>query len=106
MGDKVKKFTNVYVKNLPEDVDDEQLTKLFEKYGVVTSAKVMQGDDGKMKGFGFVSFETAEGAEGCVNELNGNEELLVSYPTSSSPSTFYISIILFLTCYSTYSHVL
>jgi len=76
MGDKVKKFTNVYVKNLPEDVDDEQLTKLFEKYGVVTSAKVMQGDDGKMKGFGFVSFETAEGAEGCVNELNGNEELL------------------------------
>lgn len=76
MGDKVKKFTNVYVKNLPEDMDDEQLTEQFSKYGIVTSAKVMQGDDGKMKGFGFVSFETAEAAESCVGEMNGNETLV------------------------------
>jgi len=74
MGDKVKKFTNVYVKNLPDDMSDNQLNEMFSKYGVVTSAKVMQTDDGKVKGFGFVSFETAEAAESCVDEMNGNEQ--------------------------------
>jgi len=74
MGDKVKKFTNVYVKNLPEDMNDDQLNVMFSKYGMVTSAKVMQTDDGKVKGFGFVSFETADAAESCVEEMNGNEQ--------------------------------
>lgn len=75
LGDKVKKFTNVYVKNLPDDVDDEQLTELFSKYGSVMSAKVMTGEDGKVKGFGFVSFETSEAAEACVQDMNGSESL-------------------------------
>ncbi|XP_067928551.1 polyadenylate-binding protein 1-like [Watersipora subatra] len=75
MGDKVKKFTNVYVKNLPEEMNDEQLTELFTKYGTVVSAKVMTGEDGKVKGFGFVSFETADAAEECVTEMNGDETL-------------------------------
>lgn len=75
MGDKVKKFTNVYVKNLPEEFSDEKLQELFTQYGPVTSAKVMTGEDGKVKGFGFVSFETADAAEACVEDMNGNETL-------------------------------
>ena len=88
MGDKVKKFTNVYVKNLPEEMSDEQLTELFSKYGSVVSAKVMTGDDGKVKGFGFVSFETAEAAEDCVADMNGNESL-VSIRSSTHNSSRY-----------------
>lgn len=79
MGDKVKKFTNVYVKNLPEEMSDTQLTDAFTKYGTVVSAKVMTNEDGKVKGFGFVSFETAEAAEDCVNEMNGNEAMVSVY---------------------------
>lgn len=40
LGEKAKLFTNVYVKNLPEDFSDDKLYKLFEPYGVITSHKV------------------------------------------------------------------
>ncbi len=73
MGDKVKKFNNVYVKNLSEDVDDDGLREMFEPYGKIISAKVMTTFDGKKRGFGFVGFEEPESAERAVEEMNGKE---------------------------------
>ncbi|KAL3888364.1 hypothetical protein ACJMK2_000732 [Sinanodonta woodiana] len=73
MGDKVKKFNNVYVRNLSEDVDDDGLREMFESYGKIISAKVMTTVDGKKRGFGFVSFEETESAERAVEEMNGKE---------------------------------
>uniref|UniRef100_M1CCI5 Polyadenylate-binding protein n=2 Tax=Solanum tuberosum TaxID=4113 RepID=M1CCI5_SOLTU len=73
------KFTNVYVKNLPESTSDEDLKKLFEKYGTITSALVMTDSSGKSRGFGFVNFETWNAAASAVVELNGsslNEKVL------------------------------
>ncbi|XP_061391474.1 polyadenylate-binding protein [Musca vetustissima] len=73
LGEKAKLFTNVYVKNFAEDVDDEKLKEMFEPYGKITSYKVMTKDDGKSKCFGFVAFETTEAAEAAVEALNGKE---------------------------------
>lgn len=33
MGAKAKEFTNVYIKNFGDDMDDERLKELFSKYG-------------------------------------------------------------------------
>ncbi|MEQ2225984.1 hypothetical protein ILYODFUR_023112 [Ilyodon furcidens] len=33
LGAKAKEFTNVYIKNFGDDMDDERLKELFEKYG-------------------------------------------------------------------------
>lgn len=73
LGEKAKLFTNVYVKNFGEDMTDEKLREMFEKYGTITSHKVMSKDDGKSRGFGFVAFEDPDAAEQAVIELNGKE---------------------------------
>lgn len=73
LGEKAKLFTNVYIKNFGEDLTDEQLHDMFEKFGRITSYKIMSKDDGKSKGFGFVAFESPEAAEAAVMELNGKE---------------------------------
>ncbi|CAG9855337.1 unnamed protein product [Phyllotreta striolata] len=75
LGEKAKLFTNVYVKNFGEDLSEEQLRTMFEKYGKITSYKIMSKDDGKSKGFGFVAFESPEAAESAVEALNGKEIL-------------------------------
>lgn len=73
LGEKAKLFTNVYVKNLPEDFTEDKLYELFEPYGQITSHRVMFKDDGKSRGFGFVAYEDPEAAEKAVEELAGKE---------------------------------
>lgn len=73
MGDKARLFTNVYVKNFGEELDDEKLKEMFEVYGTITSARVMTDPTGKSRGFGFVSFENPDNAEQAVKELNDKE---------------------------------
>ena len=73
LGEKAKMFTNVFIKNLPEELEETTLTELFEKYGQITSLKIMKGDDGKSKGFAFVSYEDPAEAEAAVEELNNKE---------------------------------
>lgn len=68
-----QRYTNVFVKNLPESVDDEELQKMFQEYGPVTSAVVMKDNEDKSKGFGFVNFEKPESALKAVSELNNKE---------------------------------
>ncbi len=40
--DREAHFTNVYVKNLPDSVNDEKLNEMFSEHGSVTSAVVMK----------------------------------------------------------------
>ena len=40
--DRESHFTNVYVKNLPDSVNDEKLNEMFSEHGSVTSAVVMK----------------------------------------------------------------
>eukprot|EP01006_Ploeotia_vitrea_P041074 TRINITY_DN66483_c6_g2_i1.p2 TRINITY_DN66483_c6_g2~~TRINITY_DN66483_c6_g2_i1.p2 ORF type:complete len:673 (-),score=462.58 TRINITY_DN66483_c6_g2_i1:309-2327(-) len=75
-GSANSKFTNVYVKNLPEDFTDEKLLELFGKHGTVTSHMLKTDEvEGKQvcKGFGFVNFEQPEQAAAAVDALNNFE---------------------------------
>ena len=62
-GGQPKKYTNVFVKNFGEDMDDERFRILAEEFGKIQSLKVMTDEYNKSKGFGFVSFETPEEAQ-------------------------------------------
>jgi len=73
LGESARRFTNVYVKNFGEELNEDTLMELFSKHGSITSATVMTDSEGKSKGFGFVAFEQPEEAEKAVNELDGYE---------------------------------
>jgi len=73
MQNRFKNFTNVYVKNIPEDVTDDEFKAKFEEVGPVTSCVIMKDNEGKSKGFGFVNFEKHEDAAKGVEELNDYE---------------------------------
>ncbi|KAM3340339.1 polyadenylate-binding protein 7 isoform X1 [Capsicum galapagoense] len=63
--------SNVYVKNIDDDVSDTVLHELFSQCGTITSTKIMQDEKGVSKGFGFVCFSTAEEAYNAVNTFYG-----------------------------------
>ncbi|XP_031144490.1 polyadenylate-binding protein 4 [Sander lucioperca] len=73
LGAKAKEFTNVYIKNFGDDMNDEQLKEVFDKYGKTLSVKVMTDPTGKSRGFGFVSYEKHEDANKAVEEVNGTD---------------------------------
>ncbi|KAF5189449.1 Polyadenylate-binding protein [Thalictrum thalictroides] len=67
------KFTNVYVKNLSENVTEDYLKKVFGAYGTTDSVFVAKDDkSGHSKGFGFVNFVSADAAASAIENLNGS----------------------------------
>ncbi|XP_037667048.1 polyadenylate-binding protein 1-like isoform X3 [Choloepus didactylus] len=73
LGARALEFTNIYVKNLQVDVDEQGLQDLFSQFGKMLSVKVMRDDSGHSRGFGFVNFEKHEEAQKAVMDMNGKE---------------------------------
>jgi len=69
---------NLYVKNLDDNVTDDDLREHFSTIGTITSARVMKAPAGNSKGFGFVCFSTPEEATKAVGEMNG--KLILNKP--------------------------
>jgi len=61
---------NLYVKNLDDEMTDEGLRELFSPYGEITSAKVMNDERGRCKGFGFVCYKAPDEATKAVTEMH------------------------------------
>ncbi len=65
---------NIYVGNLPFNLGEEDLRKIFEEYGEVASAKIITDKfTGRGKGFGFVEMESDDEANNAIEELNNAE---------------------------------
>jgi polyadenylate-binding protein len=65
------KFTNIFVKDLPLDLSDADLEKLFSAHGTTTSCVIQRKEDGTSLGFGFVNFESFDAARNAVEHMNG-----------------------------------
>lgn len=67
----------VYVGNLPYSLDDQGLGNLFSEVpGVkIVEATVIRDkfNPTRSRGFGFVTFETAEQAQAAVEKVNGKD---------------------------------
>lgn len=61
----------IFVAGLPYDLDDAELEEIFEKFGVIKSAKVsMDRETGKSRGFGFVEMPNDDEAKEAIEGLN------------------------------------
>lgn len=67
----------LFVGNLPDDVDEEELSKMFSKFGEVCKSSVRKNNTNRSnrrrKAFGFVTFETAAVAQAALKEMNESE---------------------------------
>jgi RNA recognition motif-containing protein len=64
----------MYVSNLSFHTTDENLRELFEKFGTVSSAKVITDrESGRSRGFGFVEMDTDTEAKAAIQGLNNKE---------------------------------
>jgi len=73
VGEKNRQFTNVYIKNLPEDFKEDELRDLTAKSGNTLSVKLMTTDDASSRCFGFASYATHEEADEAVSAINETE---------------------------------
>lgn len=63
------KMRKIFVRNLPYTTTDASLRAVFEAYGPVSEAVVIQDKmKGQSKGFGFVTYETTASANACLME--------------------------------------
>jgi len=63
----VTNYTNLYIKNMPSDWDEEKVNEVFGAYGEITSTCVMENAGRK---FAFVNFAESENALKCVEEMH------------------------------------
>jgi RNA recognition motif-containing protein len=65
---------DIYISNLPFKLKESQLRELFEKYGEVSSVKIVIDNITRQnKGFGFVEMPDEKQAYKAIKELNGSE---------------------------------
>jgi RNA recognition motif-containing protein len=65
---------NMYISNLSFHTTDENLRELFEKFGTVSSAKVITDrETGRSRGFGFVEMSADKEAREAIQGLNNKE---------------------------------
>ena len=65
---------NMYVTNLSFHTGEDELRKLFEEFGAVSSAKVIADrETGRSRGFGFVEMGADEEANAAIKALHNKD---------------------------------
>lgn len=68
----------LFVGNLSWTVTSELLTQAFQEHGSVVGARVLyDGETGKSRGYGFVSYETRAEMEAAIEALNGVVQVFI-----------------------------
>lgn len=72
---------NIFVKNLPPNLNSKDLNEIFKMFGQIVSCKVASDDNGSLKGFGYVQYKNPKSAKkailSCQNVKIGTHTLEV-----------------------------
>ncbi|XP_072980175.1 polyadenylate-binding protein 7-like isoform X2 [Typha angustifolia] len=64
-------YTNLYLKNLDEDITEELIHLKFNEFGKIRNVVIAKDTDGNSKCFGFVNFESPDNAKKAMEAMNG-----------------------------------
>ncbi len=73
-GGKGKQGLNLYVGNLSREVDEKQLSEVFEHFGKIASVKIVRDrESGNSRGFGFVMMPVEAEARVAMKSMNNRD---------------------------------
>lgn len=64
---------NIFVKNIPKTLKTEEFEEYFGQFGEIISARIIEGNNGESRGYGFVLYKEAECAAKAIKEANGKK---------------------------------
>ncbi|CAG8577148.1 12297_t:CDS:2 [Acaulospora morrowiae] len=64
--------TNIYLSNLPLDMNEQQLEEIFKPYKVVSN-RILRDNDGTSRGVGFARMEDRDSALAIIQKFNGHQ---------------------------------
>jgi polyadenylate-binding protein len=64
---------NLFIKNIPLDVNARQFYEKFLQFGDIISAKLIEDEQGNHNGYGYVSYYENESADKAISDLNNKE---------------------------------
>jgi RNA recognition motif-containing protein len=65
--------SKLYVGNIAFNATEEELNAFFAECGVVGEVALVRDDEGRNRGFGFVTMRTKEGGAKAMADLDGKE---------------------------------
>uniref|UniRef100_A0A673FMX5 RNA-binding motif, single-stranded-interacting protein 1-like n=1 Tax=Sinocyclocheilus rhinocerous TaxID=307959 RepID=A0A673FMX5_9TELE len=63
--------TNLYISNLPLNMDEQELEAMLKPFGQVVSTRVLRDTNGGSRGVGFARMESTEKCETVISHFNG-----------------------------------
>uniref|UniRef100_A0A0N4ZBY0 ELAV-like protein 2 n=1 Tax=Parastrongyloides trichosuri TaxID=131310 RepID=A0A0N4ZBY0_PARTI len=68
------KGANLYISGLSKDISEEHLREMFNRFGEIINARILRDSaTGKVKGVGFVRFNTKREAQAAIDAMNGSQ---------------------------------
>lgn len=83
--------TNIIVRNLSFNVDEERLRSCFSGCGNIKGVRIMKNEENRSKGFGFVDFFNVESARNAVSksgEKFDGREMNIEYSLPRGPGGY------------------
>ena len=64
---------NLFIKNIPLDINARQFYEQFLQFGDIISAKLIENEEGNHNGYGYVSYYENESADKAIENLHNKE---------------------------------
>ncbi|GFE53860.1 RNA-binding protein [Babesia ovis] len=63
--------SNLFIFHLPPEWNDGDLLAHFQSFGNIISARIQRDEDGKNRGYGFISYDNPHSALNAIKTMNG-----------------------------------